>query len=67
MLNSLGNSHVARFAGETKHFLRLSQSEINIHCDRMCAAEDAPRGSLYILERSHGLVEIVERGAIVPV
>ena len=32
------------------------------HCGRMRATEHAPRGPFYLLERRHGLAEIVERG-----
>ena len=38
------------------------QGALNVHCGRVCAAEHAPRDSFHILERCHGLAEIVERG-----
>ncbi len=33
----------------------------------MCAAENAPRGPFCLLERRHGLAEIIERRAVVSV
>ena len=42
-----------------------SQIELNGSCERMCAAEHAPRDPFRVLERRHGLAEIVERGAVV--
>ena len=33
---------------------------------RVGAAEHAPRGPFYLLERRHALAEIAERGAVVP-
>ena len=40
---------------------------LNPHYGRVCAAKHAPRGPFQILERRHGLAEIVERGAVVSV
>ena len=36
--------------------------ELNAPCGRVRAAEHAPRDLVYLLERRHRLVEIVERG-----
>ena len=44
---------------------RLSQAKLNIRYERVRAAEHAPRNRLDVLERSHGLAEIVERRAVV--
>ena len=38
----------------------FSQGIINLHRHRMRAAEHAPRGPFRVLERRHGLAEIVE-------
>jgi hypothetical protein len=38
---------------------------LDAHCDRMCAAEHAPRGPFGLLERRHGLAEVLECGAFV--
>ena len=46
---------------------RISQVALNPRCQRMRATEYAPRGPFIVLERRHGLVEIVERGAVVGV
>ena len=42
---------------------RLSQALLTHRCGRVRAAEHAPRGPLRLLERGHGLADIVERGA----
>ena len=47
--------------------LRGSQIVLNPFCERVRAAEHAPRGPFRVLERHHGLAEIVERGAVVVV
>ena len=44
---------------------RVSQGCPNIHCGRVRATEHASRGSFRVLERLHGLADIVERGAVV--
>ena len=44
---------------------RLSQGFLNPNYVRVRAAEDAPRGPFRVLERRHGLAEIVERGIVV--
>ena len=38
------------------------QIALNVRCERMRAAKYAPRGRFDLLERRHGLTEIVERG-----
>ena len=38
---------------------------LNPNCDRVRAAEHEPRGPSSVLVRLHGLVEIVENGAVV--
>ena len=43
----------------------MLQHELNITRERMCAAEHAPRGLFRVLERRHGLAEILERGVCV--
>ena len=45
--------------------LRESHMELNMHCERVRAAEHAPRDPFCVSERFHGLAEIVERGAVV--
>ena len=47
--------------------MRFSQVVLGLYCNRMRAAEHAPRSPLRILERRHGLAEIVEGGAVVQV
>ena len=42
---------------------RLLQIASNPHCERVCAAEHAPRDPFQLLERRHCLADIVERGA----
>ena len=39
------------------------QASLNHRCARVRAAKDAPRDPCSVLERRHGLAEIVERGA----
>ena len=46
---------------------RVSQGVLNPDCDWVRATEHAPCGRLHLLERTHGLAEIVERGAVVAV
>ena len=46
---------------------RVSQGFPNRHCERVRAAKYAPRGRFDLLNRRHGLTEIVERGGGVPV
>ena len=41
---------------------RVLQIVLNPHYDRVRAAENAPRGPFCLLERRHGLAQIVERG-----
>jgi hypothetical protein len=42
--------------------LRFSQLNLDRLCDRVRATKHAPRDPFRILERRHGLAEIVERG-----
>ena len=56
-------AHVVAFAG-AERFLRLSQGPLNRRCERVRAAEYAPRDPCRVLERRHGLAEIVESGAL---
>ena len=46
---------------------RLSQFDRNLCCERVRHTEYAPRDPLHVLERRHGLAQIVERGAGVKV
>ena len=55
-----------RLAG-AEHGSRVLQIALNVHCERVCATEHAPRGPFHVLERRHSLAEIIERGAVVPV
>ena len=41
---------------------RVLQIVLNAFCERVGAAEHAPRDPIRLLERRHGLAEIVERG-----
>ena len=45
----------------------MKQLAFNRSCDRVRATEHAPRDPFRLLECRHGLAEIVERGAGVPV
>ena len=45
--------------------MRSWQFGLNPRCERVLAAEHAPHGSLGLLERRHGLAEVVERGGLV--
>ena len=45
----------------------VSEGFLNPRCGRVRAAKYAPRGRRHILERRHGLADIVERGAVVVV
>ena len=38
------------------------QGPLNSDWERVCATEYAPRGRLHVLERTHGLADISERG-----
>ena len=49
------------FAG-VAHRSRVSQIELNVFCERVRAAEHAPRDQFYFLEPLNCLAEIVERG-----
>ena len=63
MASSLGVPRWRRFAGAEGYSRAASQCLLNLHCDRVRATEHAPRDPFYVLERRHGLAEIVERGA----
>ena len=43
---------------------RMSQIALNPNCVWVRAAEHAPRDAFRVLERRHGLAEVVERGAV---
>ena len=45
--------------------LGLSQEMFNLIYEQVIVTEHAPRDRFYLLERRHGLAEIVERGAVV--
>jgi len=49
------------FAG-AEHRARISQGILHSRCGRVRITEHAPRGPCRVLERRHGLAEIVERG-----
>ena len=51
-----------RFVGG-EHFSCELQIALNIRCGRVRAAKHAPRHPFRLLERRHGLADIVERGA----
>ena len=55
-------SWLRRLAG-VEHGAHVSQFALNLHCERMRAAEDAPYDPFRILKRCYGLAEIVKRGA----
>ena len=46
---------------------RVSQFVLNVYCERVRAAEHASGDRFRLLERRHGLAEVVERGAGVKV
>ena len=52
-----------RFAG-AKRGSRVSKVALNPRCERVRAAEHAPRDAFNLLERIHGQAEIAERGAV---
>ena len=41
---------------------RFAQRYPNLHCGRVLASKHAPSSPFRVLERRHGLTEIVERG-----
>jgi hypothetical protein len=51
-----------RFAGAERGS-RVSQEPLNPHRDRVRATKYAPRDPCSVLERRHGLEDVVERGA----
>ena len=42
--------------------MRVSQLVLNLRCERMRATKHAPRDPFSVLERRHGLAQIVEGG-----
>ena len=62
----LGVPRRLRFVGG-EHFSCELQIALNIRCGRVRAAKHAPRHPFRLLERRHGLADIVERGAGVAV
>ena len=58
------NSYLSRFAGAERGSC-VSQFVLNSPCDRIRATKHTPRNTFSVLERRHGLLEIVERGAVV--
>ena len=63
-INKLGAPR-RRLAGAERGS-RFLQCVLNIFCKRVRAAEHASRGPFHVLERRHGLAQIVERGAVDP-
>ena len=55
-----------RFAGAERRS-RVSQMFLTRRCERVRATEHAPHGPSRVLERIHGLAEIVKRGLVVVV
>ena len=55
-----------RLAGAERRS-RVLQVALKKSCERMRATEHAPRGPFRLLEHRHGLAEIIQRGALVPV
>ena len=58
--NYAANSLIAQLAG-------VEQLLNNPRCDRVRATKDAPRCLFNVLERLHGLAEIIERSVAVQV
>ena len=54
-----------RFFAGAERYSRLTQAGIDSRCERMGAAEHAPRGPFHLLERRDGVAEVVERGRLV--
>ena len=42
---------------------RVLKAQFDLHCERVRSTEYAPRDPFRVLERRHGLADIVERGA----
>ena len=53
-----------RFVGSERSSREL-QIALSFRCERVCTTKHTPRGPLRLLERGHGLAQIVERGAVV--
>ena len=51
--------------GALERSARVPQLALNIHYGGVRASEEAPPGPFRVLERRHGLAEIVERGGVV--
>ena len=49
------------FAG-AEAFVQVAPGSVNVHCEWVFAAKDAPGGPYRFLERRNGLATIVERG-----
>ena len=56
-----------RFFVDAEHSSRLLQVMIDVFCRRVRGTEHAPPDPFRVLERRHGLADIVERGGRVPV
>ena len=64
-VNKLFTELAERYKERPGGFTRVLQIGLNRTCHRMRASEHAPRGRHHILERRHGLAQIVERGGAV--
>ena len=42
----------------------ISQIHLQLRYQRICAAQNAPRGPFRLFDRRHGLAEIIERGVV---
>jgi len=54
-----------RVNGGCERRSRVSQGALNPRCERVLAAEHAPRNPYRVIERRHGLAEIIECGAFI--
>ena len=63
---SLTQSLVALEVAGAERGLRESQASLNPLCDRVRATQHAPRDPCRLLERRHGLADIVECGVVRP-
>ena len=52
-------------AGAERGSCVVLQIALNFRCERVRTTKHTPRGPLRLLERGHGLAQIVERGAVV--
>jgi hypothetical protein len=62
ILSDGGGSGVSQLANAERGS-RGSQIPLNPRCERVRATEDAPGDPFCVLERRHGLAEVIERGA----